>query len=442
MLCLEQVKRLWSTPAWILLVIFFTKDMAHGQFVEPCRAPSPQVFRGAAPSESGRLVELVPSLCVSERYDSNVFFRPSTPGLQREDYVTSVNPMLRVNHKGDYTTGFLNMGGFSETFVNNSGLNFLGGNGTLALNLENTVKRVLPNAGLFITDAVSYTPSPPGFVNPVAGTNPGAPENIQDVFAQGILFQRTNRVTNSGTVSATYATSASTMINASYSHSMLRFLSDSSTSQAGAQRAVFDTTAQTAAVGGSAQVSGVDTLNIRYSRTQSEFTRGSVSSFSFNTNTATIGWTRVVTPNITVEAGGGGIFIDPGLTTYAANAALVMNFANSRATISYARSAFPSFAGVPTQLVGDVVSLSAVQQISPQWQLTGSANYSHSSGTSGTNAIKFDTYGGSVNLAYLISRIWSTALGYNYLRFDREAGAIRDKFDRHVVMFSLRASWE
>jgi len=433
----------WVISAVAIAVFLFGVDgRAYGQFIEPCRAPSPQTFRGAALSESGRLVELVPSLCVSERYDSNVFFRPSTPGLQREDYVTSVNPMLRVNHNGDYATGFLDMGGFSETFVNNSGLNFLGGNGTLSLNLDNTVKRVLPNAGLFITDAVSYTPSPPGFVNPVAGTNPGAPVNIQDVFAQGILFARTNRITNSGTVSATYATSASTRINASYSHAMLRFLSDSSASQAGAQRTVFDTNTQTGAVGGSAQVSGLDTLNIRYSRTQSEFTGGSASSFSFDTNTATIGWTRILTPNFSTEAGGGVIVIDPGRTTYAANGAVIMNFVNTRATISYARSVFPSFAGVPTQLVGNVVSLSAVQQISPQWQLTGSANYSHSSGTSGENSIKFDSYGGSVNLAYLMTRIWSTALGYSYLRFDREFGASRDQFDRHVMMFSLRASWE
>lgn len=434
--------RLWSVPAWIILVILLAKDTAYGQFVEPCRAPSPQTFRGAALSESGRLVELVPSLCVSQRYDSNVFFRPSMPGLERADYVTSVNPMLRINHAGDYATGFLDMGGFSETFVNNSGLNFLGGNGTLSLNLDNTVKRVLPNAGLLITDAVSYTPSPPGFVNPAAGTSPGAPVNIQDVFAQGILFQRTNRVTNSGTVSATYATSASTSINASFSHSMLRFPSDSSASQGGAQRTLFDTTTQTGAVGGSAQVSGLDQLNVKYSFSHSEFGGGPASSFLFRTHTAIATWSRVLTPSLTAEAGGGGIVIDPGRTTYAANAALIMNFASSRATISYARSVFPSFAGVPTQLVGDVVSLAVVQQISPQWQLTGSANYSHSSGATGTNAIKFDSYGGSVNLAYLISRVWSTALGYNYLRFDREAGAIKDQFDRHVVMFSLRTSWE
>lgn len=434
MWCREWEKGPWSIAAWVLVAVLAAHDRALGQFVEPCRAPSPQAFRAAVPRQMGGLVELVPSLCVSERYDSNVFFRPATAGLEREDYVTSVNPSLRVNHNGDYATGFLDVAGISETYVKNSGLNFLGSNGTLSLNLDNTVKRVLPKASLFITDAVSYAPLPPGFVNPVAGTAPGAPTNIQDVFSQGILFARSNRVTNSGTVATGYATSASTRVTASYSHAILRFLSDAVN--------LFDTTTQIGTAGGIAQVSPVDQLNVRYSFAQSEFGNSAASSFLFRTHTATAGWSRMLTPNLSAEAGGGGLVIDPGRTTYAANAALIVNFENTRATVSYARSAFPSFTGVPTQVIGDVVSLSATHHISPQWQLTGSANYSHSSGTSGANSIKFDTYGGSANIAYLITRIWSAGLGYNYIRFDQEFGATKNQFDRHVVMFSIRATWE
>lgn len=434
MWCREWGKGPWSITAWVVVVVLAVHDKAHGQFVEPCRAPSPQAFRGIPPPETRGLVEFVPSLCLSERYDSNVFFRPATAGLEREDYVTSVNPSLRVNHNGDYATGFLDVEGISETYVNNSGLNFLGSNGILSLDLDNTVKRVLPKASLLITDAVSYAPLPPGFVNPVAGTAPGAPTNIQDVFSQGILFARSNRVTNSGTVSAGYATSAATRVTASYSHAILRFLSDSVN--------LFDTTTQIGTVGGFAQVSAVDQLNVKYSFAQSEFGNGAASSFLFRTHTATAGWSRILTPNFSAEAGGGGIVIDSVRTTYAANAALIMSLVNTRATLSYARSAFPSFAGVPTQVVGDVVSLSAVHHISPHWQLTGSANYSHSSGTSGANSIKFDTYGGSVSLAYLITRIWSAGFSYNYLRFNQELGTIQFEFDRHVAMFSIRATWE
>src|SRR5690349_10033922 len=169
-----------------------TADITYGQFAGTCRAPSPLAVQGGELAAGGQTFQLVPSICVSERYDSNVFYRPVTKGLERHDYVTTVNPTLRGNHRGDYASGFWEAGGFYETYVNNSGLNFFGSNGILSLDLDNTVKRLLPNAGLRIADSVSYIPTPPGFSNPVAGTNPGSPVNFQDAFAQGVLFTRTN----------------------------------------------------------------------------------------------------------------------------------------------------------------------------------------------------------------------------------------------------------
>jgi hypothetical protein len=374
-------------------------------------------------------------MSVSERYDSNVFYAPPTPGLQRDDFVTNVNPMLRVNHNGDYASGVLTVGGFSETYIKNPGLNYLGTNDSLSLNLDNSIKRLLPNASLRIVDSFSYTPLPPGFVNPAAGTSPGAPGNIQNVYAQGILGFRTNNLINNGTVSTSYATTASTSLNASYNHTILRF--EGSPSQGFTN--LFNTTTQTGKVGGTAKLSGLDTLNINYSHTQFEFSRGSTSSL-FKTDSATIGWSRTLTPNLSAELGGGGILISPGLTTYAANAALIMNFLNNSATISYSHSAFPNFIGGGI-LIGDVFSLSAVQNIDRQWQLTETANYLHSSGGSGLNALTRDSYFASVDIQYWVTRIWSTALSYDYLKFNTQFGSVKTDFDRHVITLSVRATW-
>jgi len=405
--------------------------MAHGQYVRSCGTPSP-----LSPVSGTGSFEVVPSMCVSERYDSNVFYRPSTPGLQRDDFVTNVNPMLRISHNGDYASGVLNVGGFSETYIRNQNLNYLGTNDTLSLNLDNSIKRWLPNASLSVVDTFSYTPLPPGFVNPAAGTSPDAPGNIQDVYAQGILGFRTNNLRNNGTVSTSYATTASTSLNASYNYSILRFKGSPSAQG----QNLFNTTAQAGAVGGIARLSDVDTLNVRYSHTQTEFTRSSTSSL-FITDSATIGWSRTLTPNLSAELGGGGILISPGLTTYAANAALIMNFLNNTATISYSRSAFPSFIGAGEPLIGNVFSLSAVQQIDRQWQLAETANYAHSSGGSGLNATTFDTYFASVDLYYWVTRIWSTALSYDYIKFNSEFGSFKRDFDRHVITLSVRATW-
>jgi hypothetical protein len=416
----------------MVVLILGIDSMAHGQYVRSCGMPSP-----LSPVSGAGSFEVVPSMCVSERYDSNVFYRPPTPGLQRDDFVTDVNPMLRVNHNGDYASGFLNVGGFSETYVKNPDLNYLGTNDSLSLNLDNSIKRLLPNASLHVTDYFSYTPLPPGFVNPAAGTSPDDPGNIQDVFAQGMLGFRTNNLRNNGTVSTSYATTASTSLNASYSNAIIRF--KGSPSQGFTN--LYNTTSQTGTVGGTAQLSELDTLNVRYAHTQSEFSRSSTSSL-FTTDTATIGWSRTLTPNLKAQLGGGGILISPGLTTYAANAALIMNFLNNSATISYARSAYPSFLGVGQPLIADRFSLSAVQKIDRQWQLGESANYVHTTGTSGPNALTRDTYVASVWLDYWVTSIWSTSLSYNYMNFSSEIGSSKMSFDRQAITLSVRATWD
>jgi hypothetical protein len=375
-----------------------------------------------------------PAISVSERFDSNVFFRPAAPGLKREDYVTRVSPSLRINHNSDYADGFLDMGAFSETYVNNPGLNYIGSNGSLSFNLDNTVKKLLPRASLTVTDSVFYSPTPPGFVNPVAGTGPEDPANIDDIFARGLLTARTNRIRNNGTVSASYATSISTSLNASYSHAFQKFLDE-------VPGGAFGGATQTGTVGGTVKLTALDTVTVTLAETQSHFTSGAASSTFIKSDRGTVGWSRTITPNISAQVGGGGVLFNNGRSTWLANASLAMKFLNHSATLSYRRSVFPSFVGVATQVVGDVVSLSVAHSISQRWQLSESANYSHSSGFGGGNGFSFDSYGGTANLSYSIDRNWSTSLSYNYTKFNRESGAVTTEFDRHAVIFSVNASW-
>ena len=180
-------------------------------------------------------------------------------------------------------------------------------------------------------------------------------------------------------------------------------------------------------------------MNVNYAHVQSEFHRGVTSSL-FKIDSATIGWSRLVNSNLSAQVGGGGILVSPGLTTYAANAALMMNFTNNSATISYARSAFPGFAGAGV-LIGDRVSLSAIQKISRQWQLSESANYVHSSRAGGLNAQTFDSFNAGGDIQYWMTDVWSTALSYNYTKFTLGSGSVNSGFDRHVIMLSVVASW-
>ncbi|TKB74854.1 MAG: hypothetical protein E8D46_04680 [Nitrospira sp.] len=358
--------------------------------------------------------------------------------------MTNVSPNLRVNHFGEYASGGLGIGGFSETYVRNPNLDFLGARGSLFLNLDNSIKRLFPHASLRITDTFSYTQLPPRLVNPTAGTSPSDP-NIQvdpnipkndDVFAQGIQFLRRNNLMNIGTISTSYATTNLTSIDASYSYSILRFTESPSTQGSN----LFNTTMQTGTVGGTARLSDLDTVNIRYSQSQTESTRGATSSF-FKVDTATLGWSRLLTQNLSAQLGGGGIVISTGLTTYAANASLAMNFLNNSATMSYARTAIPSFVDAGEALIADRFSLAAIQRIGRQWQLAESASYVHTTRGGGLKAQTYDSFQAGGDIVYWVTGVWSTALSYNYTKFTSESGSVNTEFDRHVITLSIGASW-
>jgi hypothetical protein len=426
--------------------------MAQAQYVRSCGKFSPLTPQGAGPQAdaAGRpytgtaYFEVIPSICASERYDSNVFYAPKTPGLQRDDFVTDVNPQILVNHNGEYVTGYLNVGGFYETYARNSDLNFFGTADSIFLNLDPSVKRLLPNASFIVTDSVRYTPTPPGFINPIAGTSPSSPANFQSSYAQGLLSYRTNNLTNTVSAVASYLITPTTSVNASYTNSFLKFGS----SQINPGIVLFDSTTHVGTLGASTKVTPLDTMALSYNHSEYTFTPStstastSVGSGTFASNTAILGWTRNITPFLTSTIGGGLIVIDPGFTTYAANAALVLTTPNNIATINYARSAQPGFIGVGVPLISDSVTLSAIQKLTLQWELNETVGYTHAFGGEGPTAVTFASYYAGVDLYYYITKIWSTALSVDYMKFEQNFSTTSVNFDRYAVTLSLKATFK
>jgi hypothetical protein len=312
------------------------------------------------------------------------------------------------------------------------------------LNLDKSIKRLLPNASLSLSDYVRYTPTAPGFSAPLAGTSPGSPVNIQNVYAQGLLTSRVNNVVNTANASGSYTITPLTSLNASYSYMILQFGSSPITQTT----QLFDTTTHNGTVGAKTQVTALDSLLVNYSYSQSELvphasTASTAQTFAqlFRSQSATLGWSRIFTPSITAQVGGGIIVIDPGITTYAMNASMVLNTPNNIATISYNRSAYPGFLGVPVPLISDVLSLSAIQKLALDWELNETATFSHlASAGSGPVAITYNSYFAGIDLYYWITTMWSTALSFDYMNFDSETAGVKSNFDRYAVTFSIKAT--
>jgi long-subunit fatty acid transport protein len=122
-----------------------------------------------------------------------------------------------------------------------------------------------------------------------------------------------------------------------------------------------------------------------------------------------------------------------------------MNSQNNSATISYIRSAFPSIQQVAGPVVANIFSLSATQNLDQQWQLAETVNYAHgsSSGGNALNSINYNSYAASVDVYYWVTQFWSTALSYDYMKYNFDSGGAPGQvWARHAVTFSVRVFWE
>src|SRR5574341_644401 len=111
------------------------------------------------------VLKIVPSVAVSETYDSNVLL---VAGQQKDDYVTRITPQVSAELKGRLMSGSLQAGLTGAFYVNNPDLNYIGVNGSLNLNLDNIVNRVVPRLKIQLSDFVTYSPQPPAFLTPQA----------------------------------------------------------------------------------------------------------------------------------------------------------------------------------------------------------------------------------------------------------------------------------
>ena len=461
--------------ALFVVLVLGIVNMAFGQSVRPCGPPQQEDLSSAGqkasnqtskpPSRLGEWV-FIPSLCVSERFDSNVVFASSGSS---HDYVTHVAPRVLVKHSGEYVSGTFDVSGINETYAKNSGLNFFGGGGSFSLNFDKTIKRLLPNASFGIMESVRYIPLPPSFVNPVAGTSPGDPINPQDAFALGQIAFRTNNLTNNAGANFSYTISPATRVELSYSNGIIRY--GASPLRQTITTPLFDITTHTGTVAGIAHITGADTMSVRYSFTDTAFnsvttitsgvTNTTAFDRAFQSHAALLGWSRVLTPYLASELRGGATVINSNassnsassvLTTWAMNADLIFTDPNYPVTLSFARAAYPSLLGDATPVISNIVSLSASQRLGRDWQLAESANYSQSTGAtsannSGANRARFTTYRVGVDLYYWITRVWAASLSYDYMWFDQEftdlsSRRVSSQFDRHSVTLGVKVTWE
>ncbi len=85
--------------------------------------------------------QVIPSISVGQRYDSNVFFVPKRQGLDREDFVTTAVPQVRGYYVGNWFDVPATASAIGEYYAKHPTLNYVGANTGLVLSLSKLLDR-------------------------------------------------------------------------------------------------------------------------------------------------------------------------------------------------------------------------------------------------------------------------------------------------------------
>ncbi len=182
-------------------------------------------FGGATDPSSIRVTEglhVVPSVQVSERYDSNVYFAPKSQlqGLTPEDFVTTVVPQVRglyTDHENLVKVNAVVGAVGSYYYVNNTELSYVGANAGVVLDMNGLVSQWGPGARWTVSDTFFYSPQPPAFLT-------GGPLGEQaNPLVAGFQAYRINTTSNSVNTVFEFPLNRTDNLTGSYRNSFIHY---------------------------------------------------------------------------------------------------------------------------------------------------------------------------------------------------------------------------
>lgn len=429
---------------------------------------------------------IIPTLSVSETYDSNVFSTPKTllgPGFKPEDFVTTVIPQINIAHAGSQVNGSLSVGANITKYVNNPSLDYTGINTAGQLDLKRWANSFSQRiSALSVRGAYQFTPSLSGFgatTGGALGTGYGA-TGVGSPVEAGLVTNRVSMHNMNLMINGGYDLSRNTSLLASYSYNRLSFGKQSG----GINNQLFGTDGHTTTTTLATRVSPTDTVGT--TATMSHFIQEGATGGgggSFTTISGMANWGKLWTQKLSSSISGGGIFTlpiestVPGQSTksqFAPSGTVSMRYSSFSeglraagsapgpfdnlprlagslgaggviapgaftTALSYNFSIFPSYALGAGPMKTHVVGINTRGGITSNLTAQAGMNYSH--GTTSAPASSFDTLGATAGASYLLGPVLVN-LTYNWLYFSssfaQSATAQSEyAFSKKMVMLSL-----
>lgn len=388
--------------------------------------------------------KIIPSVTLSERYDSNILYAPSGLDLGRKkwDVVTTIAPTVQVLNRNRYADSNVTVGARGGLLVNNPDLNYVATllAGTTAL--DGLVNQLIRGGKLQISDTFSFSPENPSFVS--AGT----PVETDNPFARGIVPVRANIYQNTVAVRAAYPIAPTVSLDGSYSYSLLRvgqiLVGQQNLNTTGV---FFNTDYHTFSLGPTWRLSRSDNVSVAYKATainledvSDQFLRSSFTAQGAEAiySTKASDWGMSV-------SGGATVLQQRVYSTGTLSLSAKVGEA-TQVQVTGSRQMAPAFFGVPGALISTIGGISVEHVFFRGLSLTGNANYAYNQ-IAPTKANTFESYTTSALLAYKLTRSITTSLLYSYTYFEasQQNFVTQDAsgflVNRHFVTFSITAVW-
>jgi hypothetical protein len=391
-------------------------------------------------SRVGAQTTVIPSVSLSERYDSNIFrttrsFVP--PGRQPWDYVTTVGAIVDVVDKSRLADSLLRAGVNGNAFAYNTDLAFVSTTVFATSDVTRGVNELVRGLKLKISDSFLYTPEAPAFLT---GRHP---DDTADIYTRGVQGYRANTYRNVLSAKSDYSLSRSFSLTTNYSFSMFRRGVRNQSVESGDPVLYFNNTQHSADIGPTYMFEGGDTLFFRYNYTIGETKPegpGVTNNYVFQsiapeyvTKALVPGWTLTISggPTLVEQQSGTHVFMSGKL-------GLATDYdRRTHVEMGVSRQAIPSFFGTSSSTVSNIARFNVRYDVSRLVRLTAGLNYGYNESIP-VKTFAFRTVGGAVALNYNLTQSTTLSLSQEYSYYER-TGVL--PYDRYVTMLTLTTHW-
>lgn len=392
-------------------------------------------FESTTDPSAGRIAagfRVVPTITVSQRYDSNVFLAAKSPGLDRGDFVTMASPQVRGLFAGNLVSVNARVGAIGQYFAKHNELNNVAANAGVSIDASKLVSQLWPGSRFTVDDLYVFSPEPPAFLTGNLDTEEA------NSLTRGFQAGRVNTQRNSVLVGLAIPLSLTTDAVVRYTNSFTHF-GESKVQQEGV---LLNTMFQTYTVGLSKRISLQDTVSGAFFGSSAN----SNNARSFTAYGGRVTWDHRFNEKLILRSTASVQQVNDssGSTTsdIAPGGSLSVLWSDGRTSwrLLYNVSLTPSLQFVGRPILTQVVDFTVIQPtfISNLAAFAG-LSYGHGNdlGGSSSAAISYSSYGVSGGMSYKLTPKTFVVLTYNYFRFESGFGPDRFEFDRNVAQLVL-----